>query len=196
VPISLRFATSADAAAIAAIYGPHVSQESTSFELVPPDPAEMARRIDQQLETYPWLVAEDAGQVIGYSYASPHRPRAGYRWCVEVSVYVDTRRHRGRVGRALYTALFEILTLQGFVNAYAGVTLPNPASVGFHEAMGFRLIGTYRRIGYKLGQWHDVAWYDHALAPHAEDPPEPRPLPELRRAGLLPEYLRRPDGSF
>lgn len=196
MPISLRFATLHDAPAVAAIYGPHVAHEATSFEQVPPDGAEMANRITHLLETYPWLVAEDAGQVIGYSYASPHRSRAGYRWCVEVSVYVDPSRHRGRVGRALYTALFEVLALQGFVNAYAGITLPNPASVGFHEAMGFRLVGTYRRIGYKLGRWHDVAWYDRALTPHPDHPPEPRPLPELRREGHLPEYLRRPDGGF
>lgn len=190
MPIALRFATPADGAAVAAIYGHYVLQDATSLELVPPEGSEMASRIEGLQRHYPWLVAEDAGDLIGYAYASPHRARPGYRWSVEVSVYVCRSRHRGRVGRALYSALFEVLTMQGFANAYAGITLPNPASVAFHEAMGFRLVGTYRKVGFKLGQWHDVAWFALGLAPHREDPPEPRPIAELRREGWVPGYLR------
>lgn len=190
MPIALRFATTTDGAAVAAIYGHYVLQDATSFELSPPDGAEMASRIDGLQRHYPWLVAEDAGDVIGYAYAAPHRTRPGYRWSVEVSVYVSRDRHRGRVGRALYSALFEVLALQGFANAYAGVTLPNVASVAFHEAMGFRPVGTYRKVGFKSGQWHDVAWFALDLAPHLEDPAEPRPIAELRREGWVPGYLQ------
>lgn len=185
----LRFAVPGDATALAEIYAPHVAHEATSFEAVPPDAAEFARRIDDLTRHYPFLVAEDSGQVIGYSYASPHRPRAGYRWCVEVSVYVRGDRHRGRVGRALYAALFDMLAHQGFVNAYAGVTEPNPASTGFHLAMGFTRVGTYHGIGHKFGVWHDVTWYQRRLADPRPDPPEPVPLPVLRDRGELDRYL-------
>ena len=150
---------------------------------------EMGRRMLELQSTHPWIVAESEGTVIGYCYASPHRPRPGYRWCTEVSVYVSPDRHRGRVGRALYTALFEILELQRYVTAYAGITLPNPASVAFHEAMGFVEIGTYENIGYKLGVWHDVVWYSRLLGELPQVPEEPIPLQALRLAGGLPDHL-------
>ncbi len=187
--LGLRLATPADGAAVAAIYAPHVSHEATSFELVAPDEAEMGRRIAELTATYPWLVAEDGGDVVGYCYGCSHRARPGYRWSVEVSVYVSPNRHRGRVGRALYTALFEILAYQGFVNAFAGITLPNPASVGFHRAMGFAEIGTFHRIGYKLGGWHDVGWYERRLTEPEGQPREPVPVTVLKASGALDSYL-------
>lgn len=189
MPLSIRFATAADARTIASIYAPHVEDSATSFELVAPDADEMARRLVGLQSTHPWLVAESEGTVIGYCYASPHRPRPGYRWCAEVSVYVSLDRHRGRVGRALYAALFEILELQGYLTVYAGITLPNPVSVAFHEAMGFVTIGTYRKIGFKLGAWHDVVWYTRRLGELPSEPAEPVPLITLRKAGRLPGYL-------
>jgi phosphinothricin acetyltransferase len=187
--LSIRFATPADAPVLADIYAPHVVEDATSFELTPPDPAEFATRIESLQRTHPWLVAEADGETIGYCYGAPHRPRAGYRWCTEVSVYVSPSRHRGRVGRALYAALFDVLTRQRFVHAYAGITLPNPASVAFHAAMGFEEIGVYRGIGYKLGGWHVVAWYSRILAPVSDAPEEPIPLQELRASGGAPGYL-------
>src|SRR5207245_8284325 len=109
------------------------------------------------------------------AYASAHRSRAAYQWCVEVSVYVDPQAHRRGVGRALYEALFELLRRQGFVNAYAGITLPNPASMGLHQSLGFVSVGIFRRIGFKFDRWHDVAWLHFRLA---EDPrPLQNPLP-------------------
>lgn len=176
----IRLATPADGERIAAIYAPNVTDRATSFELVPPDPAEMNRRVAAVLARTPWLVAEDdEGRVQGYAYASPHRDRHAYQWSVEVSAYVDEKQHRGGQGRALYTALLRILVAQGFVNAYAGITLPNPASVGFHEAMGFARIGVYEGIGYKFGRWHDVVWMHRPLAPRLPDMPSPRPLQEV-----------------
>jgi len=147
-----------DAEAVRNIYAPFVSDNATSFETELPDIAAMRQRIDDLMDQYPWLVFEADGRVLGYAYASSHRARKAYQWCVEVSVYVhDSARHCG-VGRALYLSLFEVLRLQGYVNAYAGITLPNPASIGLHESLGFTPIGVFSRIGFKFGQWHDVSW--------------------------------------
>ncbi len=175
----IRVATVADGPAIAAIYAPAITDRSTSFEVDPPSGEEMARRVAALVPRLPWLVCEHRGAVIGYAYGSPHRDRAAYRWSVEVSAYVDERVHRGGVGRALYTSLFEVLVLLGLRNAYAGITLPNVASVGLHEAVGFSMVGVYRGIGYKFGQWHDVAWLERALATRDADPAPPRPLADV-----------------
>jgi L-amino acid N-acyltransferase YncA len=165
-----------DAAACAAIYRPYVEDTAISFESVPPSAAEFAERIATTSERYPWLVDEDDdGAVAGYAYASPHNPRAAYRWAVDVAVYVDGSRHRRGTGRRLYEALFERLRELGYHVACAGVTLPNDASVGLHESLGFEPVGTYRRVGWKAGEWHDVGWWQLELLPAGEDPPsEPR----------------------
>lgn len=175
----IRMATPADGERLAAIYAPAVTDRATSFELTAPDAAEMARRVSTLTARTPWLVLEANGKVIGYAYASPHRDRPAYQWSVEVSAYIDTTAHRAGHGRALYGALFAVLTAQGFANAYAGITLPNPASVGFHRAMGFEEIGVYRGIGYKLGRWHDVIWLHRPLAPRLDRAEPPRPLAEV-----------------
>jgi phosphinothricin acetyltransferase len=165
-----------DAAACAAIYAPSVSGSSTSFELEAPDAAAFARRIAAYSATHGFLVAEQGGEVVGYAYACPHAERPAYRWSVESSVYIDAGHHGEGLGRALYTELFERLRRQGFHVVIAGITLPNPASVGLHESMGFEPIGVLRRIGWKLGAWHDVGWWQlELLEPGAEAPPEPLP---------------------
>jgi phosphinothricin acetyltransferase len=184
-----------DGAACAAIYAPFVADTPVSFEEVPPDADEMARRIATGSERFPWLVAEDRsraapvegggivgekdGIVVGFAYASAHRERAGYRWAADVAVYIGEG-FRGRgVGRALYRALFDLLRRQGIQVACAGITLPNDASVALHEACGFELVGIYRRIGWKAGQWRDVGWWELELVPRGADAPaEPR-LPVL-----------------
>lgn len=140
----------------------------------------MRRRMENVLTGHPWLVCEDVGEVVGYAYAGPHRERAAYRWSVDTAVYIRRERRRGGVGRALYTSLLALLPLQGYVTACAGVTVPNPGSVGLHRAMGFELVGTYRRVGFKCGVWHDVAWFQRDLQPSPPDPPEPRPLEAVR----------------
>ena len=140
----------------------------------------MARRVERCLARTPWLVAEREGVVVGYAYAGAHRDRPAYQWSVETSAYVRDDAHRGGVGRALYAELFALLARQGFRNAYAGITLPNDASVGFHEACGFTRVGVYRGVGYKLGAWHDVLWLERALLPRVSDPQLPIPLPALR----------------
>lgn len=160
----VRVATVADAEAMHAIYAPIVASTAISFELDVPSVDEMRRRIEDTLMRLPWLVSEDEmGAVDGYAYASRHRERAAYQWSVDVSAYVrGDRRGRG-VGKSLYTALFERLFALGYCQAFAGIALPNPASVALHEAMGFEALGVYRDVGYKLGAWHDVGWWQRTL---------------------------------
>ena len=176
----IRLAEPGDGAALSEIYRPAVTDCATSFELDPPDAAEMVRRVARVSERTPWLVWERDGTVLGYAYASPVRDRAAYQWSVEVSAYVHADAKRCGIARRLYTSLFAALVVQGFRNAYAGVTLPNPESVGFHTAMGFTPIGIYRGIGYKHGAWHDVGWFERPLAPRDIDPPPPVSLPQCR----------------
>ncbi|MFN2432261.1 MAG: arsinothricin resistance N-acetyltransferase ArsN1 family B [Gemmatimonadota bacterium] len=180
----LRAAEEQDAAGVLAIYEPVVRDTAITFELDPPTPGEMRTRIAETLCRFPWLVCEHAGEILGYAYATEHRARAAYRWCVEVSVYVHERSRRRGVARALYLALFDLLRLQRFQNAYAGITLPNPASVHLHEGLDFALVGVYRDVGFKLGAWHDVGWWALALGPAA--PPEGPPL-EFAKVRETPE---------
>lgn len=173
MPFRIRLATRDDAGQIQAIYAPYCSTP-ISFELEAPTVEEMARRIDKLRSEYPWLVCETGAEILGYAYASRHRERAAYQWSVDVSVYLNAGQHRRGLGRALYTALFGVLALQGYVNAYAGVALPNAASVGLHESVGFALVGVYRQVGYKCGAWHDVAWYHRPLQPPPSVPEPPK----------------------
>src|SRR5436190_21849553 len=130
---TIRLASADDAGAIAAIYRPAVEGTAISFETEPPDEQEMRRRIVEILRGHPWLLLERSGEVVGYAYASPHRARAAYQWSVDMSAYVDERFRGQGVGHALYLSLLAILSAQGFVNAYAGITLPNPQSVALHQ---------------------------------------------------------------
>jgi phosphinothricin acetyltransferase len=173
---SVRLATEADAAAVAAIYAPFCESTPVSFEEAAPSVAEMAGRIRKTLEHFPWLVLDDGGVMAGYAYASKHRERPAYRWAVDVSVYVDAQFRRRGVGRALYVAILALLRLQGYFKAYAGVALPNPGSVGLHTAIGFEPVGVYRGVGFKQGAWHDVGWYQLALQTECLSPEAPRPV--------------------
>ncbi len=183
MPLTIRVATLDDAEQVREIYAPYCFTP-ISFELEPPSVEEMRGRLEKVLGQYPWLVCEDGGEVQGYAYATQHRERAAYRWSVDTSVYVRQGRQRRGVGRALYTSLLAMLPLQGYVNAYAGVTLPNPASVGLHEATGFQPVGVYERVGYKCGAWYDVAWFQRPLQPRPGEPSLPRRLEEVQH---LPE---------
>ena len=176
--LTIRLASPEDAGWIADLYAPIVRDTVVSFELEPPDATEMARRIALTLALHPWLVAEREDRPVGYAYASRHRTRAAYNWSCDVSVYVAPEAHRQHVGTALYARLLDILKAQGFRNAFAGIALPNPASIALHERMGFLPLGTYTRVGYKLGAWHDVGWWQKILADDAGQPDGPVPLPD------------------
>jgi len=181
----IRPATDKDAGVIAAIYAPYVESNATSFETEVPSAAEIKKRIKETTVKYPWLVCECEGVVAGYAYATGHRTRAAYQWCVETSVYVHHDFHRSGVARGLYTSLFAILAAQGFVNAYAGITLPNAKSVALHETLGFLPLAVYRGIGFKAGQWHDVGWWHLVVSSHPASPEPPKPLAEVQR---LPDW--------
>ncbi len=178
-PATIRTADpNRDAATCVAIYAPFVEAGATSFEEDPPDATSFAERIRQIQATYPWLVAEREGAVVGYAYACPHRARPAYRWAVETSVYVAAAAQRSGHGRALYAELTDRLRHQRFQVACAGITLPNPASVALHEAVGFVPVGTYRRIGWKDGAWRDVAWWQLELQPAGDEVPVEPLAPE------------------
>jgi len=168
--MDVRPATEADAAACAAIYAPYVTGTAVSFEEEPPSTAEMARRIKS---AHDWLVLESDGRVVGYAYAGTFHPRAAYRWACEVSVYLDASHTRRGGGRALYEVLLPRLKERGFRVAIGGMTLPNPGSVRLHQAFGFEPVGTYKKIGFKFGRWHDVAWTQLMLNDSADTPREP-----------------------
>jgi L-amino acid N-acyltransferase YncA len=168
----IRLATPEDAPGVQAIYAPVVRETAISFELEPPTIEEIRKRIVKTLERLPWLVCEQNRDILGYVYASEHRSRPAYQWSVDVSVYVHENARRSGVGQALYRSLFSLLTLQGFYHAHAGITLPNPASVGLHESLGFQPVGVYNAVGYKLGAWHDVGWWQLMLR-ECVIPPEP-----------------------
>ena len=189
--VAIRMAGAGDAAAVADIYRPYVTDAVTSFEVTPPGAAEMARRIETVLALAPWLVAlDDAGTPVGYAYASRHTERAAYQWLVDASVYVREGHHRRGVGRALYAALFPLLCLQGFYVAHAGVTLPNAASVGLHESFGFRPVGVYSAVGWKLGAWRDVGWWQLSLQERPATPAPPLSLAEAQKLASWPAALR------
>ncbi len=178
--ITMRIATSDDAAQVLEIYAPFCLASPISFETEAPTIEEIRRRITSTLEFFPWLVALEGERVLGYAYASRHRDRAAYRWSADVSVYVREEARGKGLGRALYTSVFAILRLQGIYNILAGITLPNPASVALHEAMGMRPLGVYSGIGFKCGDWHDVGWWQLALRTHQGSPLEPVAFPDLR----------------
>jgi len=174
--MSIRVAIPDDAAALAAIYAPVVSTTFVSFEVDPPGTEEMVRRIASTLPTLPWLVSVDEhGSVDGYAYASRHRERAAYQWSVDTTVYVRADKRRQGVGQALYRELLRILRELGYCNAFAGIALPNDASVALHESAGFTPVGVFRRVGYKLGDWRDVGWWQIELA-NDSPPKQPRPF--------------------
>lgn len=172
--VTVRAAMPSDADGIAAVYAPVVTDTWASFEEVPPAPAELRRRM-RTAPRLPWLVAADAGSVVGYAYASQHRARPAYRWSADCSVYICVD-HRGRgLGRRLYEPLINALRDLGYVSAFAAIALPNQASVRLHEAMAFAQIGVFSEVGFKHGRWHDVGWWRRELRRPESEPGEPRP---------------------
>jgi L-amino acid N-acyltransferase YncA len=179
--MNIRFAAAADAAAIAALYAPFVEDSAVSLEDSAPTAEEMAARIANAGDLDPWLVGEDEGGLAGFASAARFRPRQGYRFTVETSVYVARERQRTGVGRHLYTILIDLLARQGFTQAIAALSAPNEASAALHRSMGFKKCGTYGQVGWKLGQWWDIALWQRPLAPQRTPPEEPTPY---REAGL------------
>lgn len=179
--IRIRAARVEDAGQIAAIYAPYVATGIVSFEDRAPDAAEIAARMAADDGFYPWLVATNAddAMVLGYAYATRFRARAAYRFAVETTVYVAGDMHRQGLGRLLYGALLATLRAQRFTQAISAIALPNDASIGLHELVGFRRAGVYREVGFKDGRWVDVGLWQASLAEPESPPIEPRPFAEV-----------------
>lgn len=166
--LHIRHATPADADRIADIYGPYVIGTAISFELTPPDTEEIAARMSRP--GLPWLVAELSGTVVGYAYATQFRAREAYGHTAETTVYVDRNQQRSGIGRVLTTELLQQLRAAGYHRAIAGVTLPNEASVGLHEKLGFMPVGVFHQIGRKFDKWHDVGFWELDLTVNLASP--------------------------
>ena len=159
----IRPAMAGDAAACCAIYAPFVRETCVSFEAEVPDEVEIARRIASISASHAWLVADVGGAIAGYTYGSAHRSRAAYGTSCDVAIYVDPAFGRRGIGRSLYAQLLPILAERGFHAAFAGIALPNDGSIALHRAMGFTPVGVYREVGWKLGAWRDVGWWQRLL---------------------------------
>lgn len=184
--VTLRVATPDDATDVAALYAPIVRGTVISFEYDVVTPEQMRHRMVTTLERHPWLVAHADDTLLGYAYAGRHRSRKAYAWSADVSVYVAGSARRQGVGRALYTALLDLLRAQGYANAFAGVALPNAASVALHRGVGFTPIGVYRSVGWKFGAWHDVGWWQRELTSHQ---PGAAPAPPIAFPHLDPHHV-------
>jgi phosphinothricin acetyltransferase len=169
--VRIRDATADDAAAIAAIYAPLVTDSIVSFEEDPPSAEEMADRI---AASHVWLVAEDDGEVVGYAYGARFHPRAAYRWSTEASIYLAPEARGRGTGKRLVAELLVRLKAMGFVNVFGGTSLPNPASERLLESFGFKKVAHWEHVGFKLDAWHDVSWRQLTLQEPTVPPPEPR----------------------
>jgi phosphinothricin acetyltransferase len=182
----LRVAEPSDAPALAAIYAPYVRDTAVSFEYEAPDAAEFARRMGATLERFPYLVAcEPDGDraVLGYTYVGPFKERAAYDWAVETSIYVDGRARGRGAGRLLHDGLELACGAMGVLSLEACIAYPDQGgSVGFHDHLGYRMVGRFEQCGYKLGRWWDMVWMEKHLAPHTEAPHAVLPFPQVREA--------------
>jgi len=185
----IRATKPSDAEGILKIYAPYIANTSFTFETEVPSVDEFRKRIEIYLENWPWLVCEINGIIAGYAYGSKHRERTAYQWCVESSVYVHDDFQRSGVAKALYSALIELAKLQGYRNMYAVINLPNEKSVSFHERMQFQHFATYKNVGYKLGRWKNVGWWELQLNEYTHEPEPPKKFSQVDK-NLVDSILR------
>ncbi len=176
---TIRIAKPNDAKGILEIYAPYISNTSFTFETETPSVEEFAERIKTYLINWPWLVCEINGKIAGYTYATKYRERVAYQWCVESSVYIHDDFQQAGIARALYTALFDILKRQGFNTVYAVINLPNEKSISLHERFGFHHFATYEKVGYKLGKWKNVGWWQLSINDYGNEPAAPIKFSEM-----------------
>ncbi len=188
---TIRLINPEDAPATLDIYRPFVEKTAISFEYEVPSLEEWKSRIRTYTADYPWLVCEYQGRIAGYAYGSKHRSRTAYDWSPESTIYLAEDFHGAGIGRMLYETLFELLKLQGYVNVYAGVTVPNAKSEAFHLAMGFYDVGVFKKVGFKFGAWHDTRWFQRHLVAHPPQPTKPKRLEEVRDAPEFTAILAR-----
>lgn len=187
----IRLIQNTDHEAVLAVYQPYIEHTSITFEYDVPQSEAFLERIKNVTAGYPWLVCLQNNEVIGYAYASKYRDRVAYQWAAESAIYLKEGVHRKGIARILYEALFQILCLQGYINLYAIITLPNVKSVGFHQAMGFQELGIFRKVGYKLGKWHDVIWFERHLMEHTDNPSVPQKMQSILESKQLNEIIQQ-----
>jgi L-amino acid N-acyltransferase YncA len=175
----IRLAQPNDARDILAIYAPYITNTSFTFETEVPANDAFGERIKNYLFNWPWLVCEIDGKIAGYAYGSKYRERVGYQWCVECSVYIHDDFQRLGIAKKLYTALFELLKKQGYRNVYAVINLPNDKSVQLHESCGFKWFANYENVGYKLGKWKTVGWWQLVINEYNDEPSPPMKFSQL-----------------
>lgn len=182
--IEVRLATKEDAENFIEIYSPNIVNTAISFETEIPSVEEFEKRIEKCLQKFPWIVCSIDKKIAGYVYASSHRDREAYQWSCECSVYVHEKFQGKKMGKELYHLLFDILKHQQFRNVYAGITLPNNASVKLHERCGFTHFATYENAGYKFGEWHSVGWWKLRINDY-----DLNPSPPLKILQINPDFL-------
>ncbi|MBR6807651.1 MAG: N-acetyltransferase [Clostridia bacterium] len=187
---TIRLAEPGDCEAILDIYKDYIIGTAITFETEIPSVAEFSQRISKILKCFPWLVCENDGHIIGYAYASKHRERAAYAWSVDFSVYIAPKYHRCRIATALYTCLIEILKLQGYQTACAAVTYPNEKSEAFHSFLEFKSIGVFENVGYKLGKWWDVQWFQRHLSEFSEAPKAILSIDDVKESKCFDKILK------
>ena len=183
---SIRAATPDDAGELLAIYTPYVTNTAISFECEAPGLSEFQKRIENTLKRYPYLLAESAGEILGYAYTGPFVGRAAYDWAAETTIYLKTDKKKMGIGRALYEALEKVSRAQNILNLNACIGYPEADdeyltgnSVQFHGHMGYRMVGEFHKCGYKFGRWYNMAWMEKLLGEHGENPKEVIPFPAL-----------------
>lgn len=185
--VQIRIAAAQDAKALRSIYAPYVLHTAITFEYEVPSIREFEKRIRRTLQKYPWLVAIQNNEILGYAYAGPFHERAAYDWAVETSIYVE-QNHRGEgIGRLLYDALEKLLIRQNFVNLNACIAYPETEdeyltkdSVIFHRRLGYRLVGEFYQCGYKFNRWYNMVWMEKHLGTHQPNQPPVIPFCEIR----------------
>jgi phosphinothricin acetyltransferase len=187
----IRLALENDSASVLQIYTPFITDTVITFECQVPTIAEFSERMADIQRKYPWLVCEIDNNIAGYAYASCFNEREAYDWSVDFSIYIDPKYHRKNIGKALYNALFELVKLQGYYNAYAGVTLPNINSEGLHESFGFKTIGVYENVGYKFDGWHDVKWYGLKINEYDQAPSKPKDIYEISKTNEFEMIIKK-----
>jgi phosphinothricin acetyltransferase len=196
MPFSIRQIEQTDIEQVLEIYRPYVERTIISFEYEVPSLEEFSNRVQTNTTDYPWLVCECNGRIVGYAYGSRHRYRTAYQWSPEATVYMNEDYHRQGLARVLYQTLFALLKLQGYVNVYAGIGLPNEKSEGFHKALGFDEIGVFKKIGYKMGKWHDTKWLQLHLVAHMTDPAPPRSFAEVEGIDEYKSILEKANAAL
>jgi L-amino acid N-acyltransferase YncA len=176
---TIRLIEEADTAAVCEIYTWYVNHTAISFEYDAPSESQFRERIRTNTAAYPWLVCLQNDTIIGYAYASVHRYRTAYQWSPESTIYLTPEAQGKGIARILYETLFDLLRLQGYVQVFAGIALPNEKSMGLHTNLGFKPIGVFKQVGYKIGQWHDTYWCQLALCEAPSAPKAPIPIQQF-----------------